>query len=58
MYLEHLSVVIKWAGWCVSKIYSRFTLEQECFKNNFILMNQKSRKEEKKTLWKKIFANL
>ena len=48
MYLEHLSFVIKWAGWRVTKIYSHFTFEQECFKNNFILMNQKSRQEAKK----------
>ena len=43
MYLEQLSFVIKRAGWCVTKIHSHFKFEQERFKKDFILMNQKSR---------------
>ena len=37
------SFVIKRAGWHVAKIYSQFTFEQERFKKDFVLMNQKSR---------------
>ena len=55
MYLEHLCFVIKWAGWHVTKIYSHFTFEQECFKKNFILMNQKSRQETKKSIKKDFY---
>ena len=47
MYLVHLRFAIKGVGWHVTKIYSPFTFEQECFKNSFILMNQKSRQEAK-----------
>ena len=43
MYLEHLCFVIKLAAWHVTKMYLHFTFEQECFKKNFILMNEKSR---------------
>ena len=43
MYLEQLPFSINRAGWCVTKIYLHHTFEQECFKKNFILMNQCSR---------------
>ena len=52
---EHLCFVIKWAGWRVTKIYSHFTFEQECFKNNFILTNQKSRQDAKKFIEKDFY---
>ena len=55
LYLEHLCFVIKQAGWYVAKIYSHFTFEQECFKNNFILMNQKSRQEAKNSIEKDFY---
>ena len=29
------------AGWKVTKIYSHYTFEQEIFKRDFVLMNQK-----------------
>ena len=43
MYLEDLALVITREGWRVIKFYSHFNVEQEAFKKNFILMNQKSR---------------
>ena len=51
----HLNFVIKQAGWRVTKIYSHFTFEQECFENNFILMNQKSRQEAKNSIEKDFY---
>ena len=55
MYLEHHSFVIKWSGWYITKIYSHFPFEQECFKNNFVLMNQKSRQEAKNSIQKDFY---
>ena len=43
MNLEQLSFSVNRAGWYVTKIYSHHRFEQECFKKNFILMNQRSR---------------
>ena len=45
MYLEDLVSCIKRAGWKVTKIHSHLTFEQARFKQNFILMNQKSRQK-------------
>ena len=47
MYLEQLCFAINRAGWSVTKIYSHNTFKQECFKKNFILMSQRSRKNAK-----------
>ena len=55
MYLEHLAFVISRGGWCVTKIYSHFTFEQEAFKKNYILMNQKSRQNAKNSIEKDFF---
>ena len=55
MYLEHLCLVIKQARWHVTKIYLHFTFEKECFKKNFILMNQKSRQEAKNSIEKDFY---
>ena len=55
MYLVHLRFAIKGVGWHVTKIYSPFTFEQECFKNSFILMNQKSRQEAKNSIEKDFY---
>ena len=52
MYLEHLALVIKRAGWKVTKIHAHLTFEQKRFKNKFILMNQKSRQESKNIIEK------
>ena len=43
LYPEHLNLEIKRAGWLVTKIYSHLTFEQEIFKKDFILRNQRSR---------------
>ena len=47
MYHEDLVFCIKRVGWKVTKIYLHLTFEQARFKQNFILMNQKSRQESK-----------
>ena len=46
-YLEDLVFCIKKAGWIATKIHSHLTFEQSPFKQNFILMNQKSRQKSK-----------
>ena len=40
------------AGWFVTKIYSHYTFEQEYFKKQFILMNQRSRQNAKNSIEK------
>ena len=55
LYLEHLSFLINRAGWKVTKLYSHYSLEQERFKKNFILMNQKSRQNAKNLIEKDFF---
>ena len=47
VYHEDLVFCIKRVGWKVTKIYLHLTFEQARFKQNFILMNQKSRQESK-----------
>ena len=54
-YLQHLSFLIKRAGWEVKKIYSHCTFEQERFKKDFILMNQTSRQNAKNSIEKDFF---
>ena len=55
LYLEHSSFLINRAGWKVTKLYSHYSFEQECFKRNFILMNQKSRQNAKTSIEKDFF---
>ena len=55
MYLEKLSFAINRAGWCITKIYSHYTFEQECFKKNFILENQRSRQNTKNSIKKDFY---
>ena len=55
MYLEDLVFCIKRAGWKVTKIHSHLTFEQTRFKQNFILMNQKSRQELKNSVEKDFY---
>ena len=55
MYLEGLVFCIKRAGWKVTKIHSHLTFEQSRFKQNFILMNQKSRQESKNSVEKDFY---
>ena len=45
------------AGWSVTKIYSHYTFEQECFKKKIILMNQLYR-QNAKNLFVPIFDEL
>ena len=47
MYLEQLCFAIIRAGWSLTKIYSYYRFEQECFKKELILMNQGCRKNAK-----------
>ena len=62
LYLEDLRFLIKRAGWVVTKLYSHFTFQQEAFKKDFVLMNQKSRQDAKNSVFwifmKRIFINL
>ena len=55
MYLEDLVFCIKRAGWKVTKIHSHLTFEQARFKQNFILMNQKSRQQSKNRVEKDFY---
>ena len=57
MYLEQICFAINRTGWFVTKIYSHYTFEQECFKNEFILMNQHS-KQNAKNYFEKDFYKL
>ena len=47
MYLEQIFFAVVRAGWKITKIYSNDTFEQERFKKDFILINQKSRQDAK-----------
>ena len=47
IYLEDLAFIIKRYGWVVKKIHKHITFDQEPFKKDFILMNQKSRQISK-----------
>ena len=56
LYFEDLRFLVKRAGWIVTKLYSHFTFEQDCFKKEFVLKNKKSRQNAKndieKNFWK------
>ena len=52
LYLEDLRFLIKRAGWIITKLYSHFAFEQEAFKKDFVLMNQKSRQNAKNSIEK------
>ena len=43
LYAEHIHILVKSVGWLVTKIYQHFTFEQSKFKQDFVVMNQKSR---------------
>ena len=57
LYLEDLRFLIKRASWIVTKLYSHFTFEQDCFKKEFVLSNQKSRQNAKNDI-KNFFCKL
>ena len=58
LYLEHLLFLIRRAGWKVAKIYAYYTFDQGRFKRDFILMNQRSRQQTKKSVEKDFFKLL
>ena len=45
LYAEHLHFLVTRAGWLVTKIYEHYTLEQACFKKEFVTMNQNARQK-------------
>ena len=55
LYVEDLRFLIKRAGWKVTKLYSHFTFEQDTFKKDFVLMNQKSRQNAKNNIEKDFY---
>ena len=55
LYIEDLRFLIKRAGWKVTKLYSHFTFEQDTFKKDFVLMNQKSRQQAKNDIEKDFY---
>ena len=55
LYIEDLRFLIKRAGWKVTKLYSHFRFEQDTFKKDFVLMNQKSRQNAKNDIEKNFF---
>ena len=55
LYIEDLRLLIKRAGWKVTKLYSHFTFEQDTIKKDFVLMNQKSRQNAKNDIEKNFY---
>ena len=55
LYIEDLRFLIKRAGWKVTKLYSHFTFEQDTFKKDFVLMNQRSRQHAKNDIEKDFY---
>ena len=55
LYIEDLRFLIKRAGWIVTKLYSHFTFEQDTFKRDFVLMNQKLRQNAKNDIEKNFY---
>ena len=55
LYNEDLRFLIKRAGWIVTKLYSHFTFEQDAFKKEFVLMNQKLRQNAKNDIEKNFY---
>ena len=47
--------LIKKCGWKITKIYSHFTFEQCCFKQEFVLTNQRKRQEAKSSIEKDFY---
>ena len=55
LYIEDLRFLVKRGGWKVTKLYSHFTFEQDTFKKDFVLMNQKSRQNAKNDIEKDFY---
>lgn len=45
MYIEHIHFLTKRAGWKVTKVQSYYTFEQERFKKQYILGDQRTKQE-------------
>ena len=45
MFIDHIHFLTKRAGWTLTKVHHYYTFEQEPFKKDYILGNQKSRQE-------------
>ena len=45
MYVDHIQFLTSRAGWEVTRVYSHYNFEQECFKKEFVLGNQRARQE-------------
>ena len=55
LYLEHLNFLINRCGWTVAKIHKHLTFDQEPFKKEFVLMNQRSRQKAKTSVEKDFY---
>ena len=58
LYLEHLAVLIKRLGWKVTKIHQHYQFEQERFKRDFIIRNQKARQQSQNNVEKDFYKLL
>ena len=58
LYLEHPKILIGRTRWKVTKLYTHYTFEQETFKKDFVLMNQRCRQTAKNSVEKKIYKLL
>ena len=53
--MQELKFLIQRCGWIVTKLYSHFTFEQDTFKNEFVLHNQKERENAKTNVEKDLY---
>ena len=58
LYLEHLAFLIKRVGWKVTKIHQHYQFEQERFKRDFIIRNQKARQQSRNNVEKDFYKLL
>ena len=45
MFIDHIHFLTKRAGWKVTKVHAHYTFEQEPFKKEYVLGNQRARQE-------------
>ena len=57
LYLEHIRFLVKRAGWTLTRFYSHYSFEQECFQKKIVITNQVFWKKAK-SLVKKDFYKL
>ena len=58
LYAEDLYFLATRAGWKVTRIYEHYTLKQDTFKKNFVVMNQNARKTAKTKVEKDFYKLL